>query len=291
MDDSGNAMALDSAGNIHLTGVFVYTADFGGGALTAGMGGMDCFVAKFRSDGVHLWSKNFWATSGNEGKGIGVDMQDNVIVGVDFAGAIDFGCGRLDSPGGYSMALVKLSSSGECLWSRRLGSGRIFGFGMDGANNILLTGYFYLTLDLGGGTLTAPTYDGMFAAKFDPSGNHVWSRATGGLGYYWSQSLAVDGQGSVLITGYFQYTANFGGMDLRSDGDASDAFVVKYTAGGEHAWSSKLGGTGFDGGSGMAVDRNDNPLCTGYFTGTATSGGASISSAGNYEAFLMKLTP
>ena len=54
----GRSTAADASGNIIVVGVLYGSVDFGGGTLTdAGSG--DIFVAKFGSDGTHLWSKRY----------------------------------------------------------------------------------------------------------------------------------------------------------------------------------------------------------------------------------------
>jgi hypothetical protein len=52
--DVATATAIDSAGNVVVTGYFQGTVDFGGGPLTTA-GEDDIFVAKLDSSGNHLW--------------------------------------------------------------------------------------------------------------------------------------------------------------------------------------------------------------------------------------------
>jgi hypothetical protein len=50
------AMAVDSQGDIIVAGSFAGQLDFGGGAIRSN-GGVDIFIAKYSSNGTHLWSK------------------------------------------------------------------------------------------------------------------------------------------------------------------------------------------------------------------------------------------
>jgi hypothetical protein len=61
----------------------------------------------------------------------------------------------------------------------------------------------------------------------------------------------------------------------------------------ELQWAKKAGGTGFDGGSGIATDRYGNSLVTGWFRETATFGAGeadetSLTSAGDSDIFVTK---
>ena len=50
-------MAVDSAGNVYVTGTFAGTASFGGGATNlVATGGTNMFVAKYTSSGAFLWA-------------------------------------------------------------------------------------------------------------------------------------------------------------------------------------------------------------------------------------------
>jgi hypothetical protein len=67
--------------------------------------------------------------------------------------------------------LAKLDPSGGHLWSERFGDafeqwGRAVA--VDGAGNVLVTGRFQGTLDLGGGALASAGGWDMFLAKFGP---------------------------------------------------------------------------------------------------------------------------
>ncbi|MBI1956110.1 MAG: SBBP repeat-containing protein, partial [Acidobacteria bacterium] len=107
-DDIGNSVAVDSSGNVVVTGFFNGTVDFGGGGLTSAESN-DIFVAKYSgAEGSHLWSKRFGSTSTDQGLGVAVDSSDNVVVTGLFTGTVNFGGGNLTSAGAEDIFLVKL---------------------------------------------------------------------------------------------------------------------------------------------------------------------------------------
>jgi hypothetical protein len=56
---------------------------------------------------------------------------------------------------------------------------------------------------------------------------HQWSEGFGDVDIDFGHSVAVDGQGSVVVTGAFKGTVNFGGNNLSSAGE-NDIFLVKF---------------------------------------------------------------
>lgn len=75
-----------------------------------------------------------------------------------------------------------------------------------------------------------------------------WSLAHGTSNYDWSNGVAVDGLGSVYITGYTN-----GSLAAANPGGA-DAFVSKFDSAGNVLWSQQLGQLGTDVGNYVAAD-------------------------------------
>jgi hypothetical protein len=87
-------LAVDASGNVHLTGAFDGSVDFGGGALMSD-GSNDGFVAKFTSAGA--WVSDFaFGDVGDQNAGrIDVDASGNRYLTGTFVGTIDLGDGPL----------------------------------------------------------------------------------------------------------------------------------------------------------------------------------------------------
>ncbi len=200
---------------------------------------------------------------------------------------------------------------GGYLWSRTFGSssgrsetGTAITF--DAAGDVLVTGYFSGTMDLGGGSWTsaglcfAPPgqcFSDAFVAKYSGvDGSHVWSRQLGGTGLDEGHGIAVDAVGDVFVVGMFENTVNFGGSPLTSAG-SEDIFIAKYSGiDGSHLWSRRMGGASIDDAAAVAVDGAD-VVVTGYFAGAGGSvpgggsvdfGGGPLTSGGAADMFLAK---
>ena len=298
--DTGNDrsadITVDSSGNIVVTGAFVGTVDFGGGALTSASGTNDIFVAKYTSAGAHVWSKSFGSTGDDRGNGVAVDSGGNVVVTGYFTSAVDFGGGALTSAGLKDIFLAKYSATGTHVWSKRFGGTSLESgnaVGIDNSGNIVMTGHFYGTVDFGGGPLSRPSAADVFVAKYAPNGTHQWSKVLGGTiasDNAVGMSVAVDGSGNVAITGYFQGSADFGGGTLISVA-SQDMFLAKYGPDGSHIWSRRFGGVSLDQGTAVAIDANKNIVTTGYFNYDVDFGGGNLTSVGGSDLFIAKFGP
>ena len=227
----GLGLAVDASGAILLTGFTYGTVDFGGGPLVSA-GGSDIFIAKLDAGGNHVWSKRFGDTNNRQlGKAIAADGAGNVVVTGGFEGAVDFGGGPLTTSGGiYTDAFVaKLDVNGNHIFSKRFGDAAEqsgVGVAVDSGGNIVVTGSFEGTVDLGGGSFTSAGLVDTFLLKLDPAGNHQWSQPLAGAGMQQVGSVACDHLSNILIVGTFDGTMNLGGAMLGTSGSA-DVFFGK----------------------------------------------------------------
>jgi hypothetical protein len=93
-------IAVDKLDQVLIGGGFSGNADFGGGFLSV-TGGVntDAFMAKFASNGSHVWSRNL-GSSGNDGiNAVAVDALLNPVVAGSATGS-DFGGTPLGTAGG-----------------------------------------------------------------------------------------------------------------------------------------------------------------------------------------------
>ena len=174
---------------------------------------------------------------------------------------------------GPASARATTFAAPEHLWSKRFGtlgsSTRGYGIAVDASRNVLVAGSFNGTVNFGGTNLIAQGTD-VVLAKYTLSGTHVWSKRFGGTGADQAYAVAVDNSGNILIVGYFQGTANFGGSNITSTGN-SDAFVAKYDPNGVHQWSRWLGTPEADQAYAVAVNDDGDVYLTGYVHGVVPS--------------------
>jgi uncharacterized protein (AIM24 family) len=230
---SSGGITVDGSGNVVVTGGVADTADFGGGPVS-GMGGLDVFVAKYTPSGGLLWAKRSGGTLDDQGRGVTVATNGDVVVTGGFAGTVDFGGGPVVSSADEDAFVVKYAATGTHIWSKAFG-GNIGACGGDGgyavdtdaSGNVVFTGKMDCTGNFGGETLynTTPTPD-ILIVKLSASGAHLWSKRTGGLWQHdIGRGVAIGSDGRVHVCGSFNDYANFGGAWMSSPWIA--AFLVQ----------------------------------------------------------------
>ncbi|HWQ32390.1 MAG TPA: SBBP repeat-containing protein [Blastocatellia bacterium] len=112
----------------------------------------------------------------------------------------------------------------------------------------------------------------LFVARLDANGALLYSTYLGGSRADVSTEMAVDGAGNAVLTGYTlssdfplknPFKTAFGGGTC-GNSNCPDAFVVKLNAAGSAlVFSSYLGGSGLELGTGLALDGSGNIYLTG----------------------------
>lgn len=320
MTDTGNAMAVDAAGNVYTTGFFSGTADFdpGNGAFTlTALGEIDAYVCKFDAKGQFLWAQQMGGSRSDIGHAIAVDGAGNVYTAGTFTGIADFDPGadvfELQPTGSSSLFLSKLDTAGNFVWGRQIAGGATpTALKLDKLGNLYMAGYFQGTADFDPAdtvalNLTSASWESIFVLKLNAGGQLVWARhmenevsvitlnnRANGLG--------VDAAGNVYTAGNFQGTVDFdpgaGVFQLKSLG-LRDIFVSKLDSAGTFVWTKRVGqafGTN-TWANGLALDRGGNVHVTGHFTNLTDfdpgPGVFNLKSAGTdvfaTDAFVLKL--
>jgi len=225
--DNGIAVATDGNGNVTVAGLVErYAVDFGGGPLPA-LGGSDAFIARYDANGTHLWSRRFGGAGNDAGTGVACDATGNVALTGAFEGNASFGGAPLTSSGQRDFLLARFDSGGGHVWSRGVGgTGDDYAYGaaLEPAGDVIVTGYFYNTVDFGGGPVVGQGQGDTFIARYDMTGAYQWLVTAGNVNADWGTAVAVNNT-SVIGAGSFQASVDFGGGPLPNAGDY-DVFLV-----------------------------------------------------------------
>jgi PKD repeat protein len=232
--DQGVGVAVDGSGNVALVGYFMNGLNLGGSDMTAINSLTDIYVAKFDTNGTHIWSKKLGSDLGNEdSRGVAVDGSGNVvIVGVAIS-SVNFGGGLL-SAGGYAYGYVAKygAASGAYMWANRIGgpsgSGSANAVDVDLWGTVLVAGAFdSSTIDFVGGQQLARigSTDG-YVAKFTAAGALSWARAYGGASIDVLQTINAAPGGNPVTGGYLNGAATMEGTSLTLVG-VSDAVLIR----------------------------------------------------------------
>jgi hypothetical protein len=292
---NATAVAVDSQGNVVITGDIAGTTDFGGGGLvTAGLA--DLFVAKFDKAGNYLWAQRFGDALVQSGLAVAIGANDSVVVTGSFDGNMDFGGAVTvtSSAGANTDAFVVMfDAAGAPLWAKSFGDGvaqSARGVAVAPNGDVVITGDLAGAADFGGGTLTSQGSSDIFVARYDAAGTPLWSKIFGNASAQNGVAVATDSVGNVLLTGDVAGKADFGAGLLTSAG-STDLFVAKLDGAGTHLFSKLYGNSGAQTAKGIAADALDAILVTGDVAGTIDFGGGVLTSAGSTDIVFAKLDP
>jgi hypothetical protein len=243
--DMANAMALDSSGNIYVTG-----------ESSATNGVREFATIKYDGLGNRKWvarsncEKN---NSQSQALAIALDINTNVIVSGRNR------CPSADGSSNYDFATIKYDGHGKQKWIRRFDGyshkdDEPASIGVDFAGNIYVTGYtknFYFGTDF-------------HTIKYDPNGGVLWSKDYKGPNNSLDKARAL--KVANVSSGYFVFTKIFVMGYSKATGTGGDYATIKYDLDGNPAWVAR-----FDGPTGltnvepvaMAVDGSGNVYVTG----------------------------
>lgn len=230
--ESAYALAVDSVGNVYVTG---QSDGFGTGA--------DIATLKYDSTGQLRWAARY------DGPSRGYDY--GYTLAVDGAGNV-YVTGQSSDPGGPDdFVTLKYDPEGQLVWGSRY----------DGPTS----GYDYayaLAVDSDGSVYVTGQSDGSGAGadavtlKYDSEGELLWEARYDGpsSGYDYAYALALDNDGNVVVTG--------GSTGLTSP---SDYVTIKYDPNGELLWEARYDGpsSGGDYAYALKVDSTGNVFVTG----------------------------
>jgi Calx-beta domain/Beta-propeller repeat len=303
-DDTGNGIALDSAGNAYVTGSTA-SAGFPNNNAVACLGtkstGDDAFVVMLNTTGATVGYCRFIGGSGvDAGQGIAADAAGNVwFVGTTTSSNLPVVAAVQPTFGGGSDGFVgKLDPTGAVVYLTYLGGSGFdlaFAVAVDVAGNAYVTGStdsidFPMAAPLqpvlGGG-------DDAFVTKLNVAGTLVFSTYLGGSGDDAGNGIAVHpGDSSVFVAGSTK-SLDFPVVSPIQPALAGrlDAFVARLNpAGSALVFSTYLGGAGDDVAQAIAVDGDGVAYLTGSTNSAAFPTATPIqNAAGLLDAFVTQI--
>ncbi len=310
--DNAGQCTTDKAGNVFLYGSTLSLDNIASAGSFQGTlsGFMDCFLARFDAAGQRQWGTYFGGTkveqAGNSGTAaITVDKSGNIY----FTGNTTSTSG-IATPGAHQTVyggglndgfLEKFDQAGYRLWGTYYGGPaeeRASGVTTDKNGNVFLTGDTRSNTSIATSGSWQPnlfnTSSDVFLAKFDSNGVLQWGTYYGGEMDELGSTCTTDGSGNVYFSGNTLSQTNIaspGAFQTIYGGGDNDAYLVKFTAGGQRVWATYYGGEGNDAG-GCFTDNTGNVCLVGSTTslnGIASPGcHQPVYGGGAFDGFVVK---
>jgi|GEM_PF-1598468 len=311
----GTSIAVDGASNVYVLGEFAGKAGFnplGGDSLTSAGGSVDCFFAKYLSDGTFQWVRQFGGSGEDEGAGIVVDPSgyDIFLTGYFKSSIANFSNNSaidttLTNASDKDIFLAKYGSDGVFKWAKSIGgSGEDIGTAIDANDSsITITGSFQGSVDFNPGVypqnLVASGLKDAFVAKYQLDGSFGWAVDLGHAGGNTAlgTGVAIDAN-NIYVTGIFKGNIDFDPNNSKQANGRQDIFFALYHINdqslgfGYNIGSSANSQTDSASSSDIIVDPSGNIYLTGTFEGKAdfnpSQGGDTLESSGQGDIFFGK---
>ncbi len=258
------------------------------GERLASAGGQDIFLARISEEGRVSWLQRFGGPGDDASDSLALDGDGGLVVAGSFA----------DTDASNCFVMKRRQDDGRLLWEHRLGgTGSMMcrAVALDEAGDILVTGLFHGTVDVGVGAWSSAGLADTFLMKLSGrDGSLKWARPFGGSGDDVGRGLAVDGTGTVYLSGHFAsaVTGEAGAVDfgtgaVTSAGD-SDGFLVAFTGEGRCLWTRTFGEANYDMAKAVVVGRDGHLYLTGLFQrlDVVRQEGQPLFSSGGFEGLL-----
>ena len=282
--DNGNAIAVDTSGNVYIVGDSWTT--WGGSPIRPFGGNTDAFVAKLNGSGVLQWNTFLGGSAYDSGTAIAVDTVGNVYV--EGLSTATWGSPVRAFAGGYNDTFAaKLNGNGALQWNTFLGGSDVDqsqAIAADTSGNVYVAGYSSATWGSPVHAFTGSNAYDAFIAKLDGNGALQWNTFQGSIGYDLGQAIAADSSGNVYVAGMSDATW---GSPVNPHSGNNDAYAARLNNSGVLQWNTFLGSGLDDLGRSVAVDASGNVYVAGE--SPATWGTPFIPYGGSLDAFAAKL--
>jgi hypothetical protein len=288
-------LAIDTAGDIYVTGGLGGSIDFGTGPLTTA-GSSDVYVVKLDpSTGNAVWAFNAGDDVDQNGVNIAVNAAGQLAVTGTYTGTLAFpGINSLVSPTDSVFVAGFDQATGAALWVHdvALGGGAILGITADPTDGgIVVTGFTGAgaAANFGSGALVNLGGRDVVVAKYNAkTGALLWAKQLGSTLDQLSNAVAVDSTGAIYITGQYSGAPNFGSGALPAATSAQKRiFLAKLTNVGGGVAARSFGVAGQQRSVAVSVD-STGVYIGGSMVGTVDFGGGALVSAGGQDAFAAK---
>jgi len=304
-----HSMAIDSNGDVYITGYFGGTVDFDPSPATANLtvstGSLAAYLAKYDNNGNYLWAIMIDGSGSDRGHALFLDPAENICITGVFSDVVDFDpsptIANLTSvDADWDAYIAKYDPAGNYLWAKSIGgtgSEYLKTLYIDNTGYIYVSGYFGATCDFDPSpavnSITTAGGSDVYFAKYDANGNYIWAKAISStMSYEDTYGIVADNSGNVYIAGHFGTTTDFDPSPavVSMTTTNTDVFLAKYDVNGNYIFANRIvNGTAMDRVYHLTKDSANNLYVSGSFRNTVDfdpgPGSASYTAGGTSDDF------
>ena len=296
-------MAVDDDGDVYVQIGFLGNFTAGSTALAAtSTTGWNNAMVKYDSAGTFQWktliegyhyisSSWYW----DYGGGVAIDGSGNPYCVGTFHSNDTLEIGSLSLvPVGWDGYVAKFNqSTGAGVWVRRAGgtsTDYATGIAIDNSDKIFISGYNYSTnMTLGS---YSKTYSGPYWGRYNTSGTS--QEISGGTGLTYANSVQVDNEGNLYMTGLMYQNINltFGSLSVTNSSGASyTPYYYKFDhSGNSQKYLTKpTASGGINYATHIYAASEDIVIATGGFATSIGLGSTNMTSGGSYDGFVTRI--
>lgn len=264
----------DSNGDYYVYGNFNGTVAQDGFTLNSS-GLQDVFLSKYDNTGQILWIKQIGGTGAETAYGVSLSKDgSSIYVTGTFNGTCGFSGTNLTSQGGSDIFMANYASDGSLNWAKNAAYGSVNQINgnitVDDDGNIIMIGVFFTDVTFYGGLYTISFGDPLmrqcFIAKFDESGNPLWSKLiTGNNSATYVRSVSTFNN-EYYFSGQYIGNLTIDATTVTNNTSYRDGFVFKLNNSGNFQWIRQICGTDNDEFVYKNInDESGNVILAGYF--------------------------
>mgnify|MGYP003642822594 CR=1 FL=1 len=253
--DQASKAFQTSDGGYFITGYFDVSASGGAGndfqrGTKHGVG--EYWGIKLKSDGTTSW-RRYFGGSNNDRSYDALETADGGFLMTGTSESEDFD--KTDFKGSYDYWAVRVSATGDLLWTKSFGGDEIdnsYASLKTNDGNYLMVGDSRSTDQ----DVTSPRGNAdAWLVKFDDNGNKIWQRSFGGSQFDTAQSAIQRTNGDYIISGHSRSADG----DLLENQGLNDVWIFIIDSNGNLKTQNSIGGTNIDYAS-EAIETTDNKI-------------------------------
>jgi hypothetical protein len=309
IDGAGNErpvnMILDSSNNVYISGYYTtsllaFSQNSGLFKTLTNSGNNDIFIAKYDTSGNGIWATKIAGTGNEQPVNMILDSSNNVYISGFYSTAsielynqtntTTLPFKTLTNSGNNDIFIAKYDTSGNGIWATKIagtGNEQPVNMILDSSNNVYISGFYSTasielynqtnTTTLPFKTLTNSGNNDIFIAKYDSSGNGIWTAShLYGTGAETPINMIFGKNSNIYSLGtYNSYVSNISNNPLITSStyavtlineSLNDIFIVNYTKTGFINWTTRISGTGIEQPVNMILDSFNNVYISGYYS-------------------------